>query len=73
MSCALSADPVAVDPRWLRHLLLATAALALAGNILFACGNTTTTDFGSDEASSSISDSASSSDSGSDSGGDSGE
>jgi len=74
MNCAATVGtaPLAIRPvtnaAGLRQILMATAALALAGNVLFACVGSSSSDSDSGWTISSSSDS-SSSDSGGDSGG----
>lgn len=71
MSYAATADMRPHNAPRLSRFLMAAAALALAGNVLFACANTSSsgTDFGGDSSSSDSSSSSSDSGGGGDSGG----
>jgi len=72
MGYAVAGIRPVVDADALRRMLMATAALALAGNVLFACVSSGDSDSDSGWSISSSSDSSSSDSSSSDSGGDSG-
>ena len=69
MGCAVAGTRPGIDADALRRMLMATAALALAGNVLFACVGSSSSDSDSGWTISSSSDSSSSDSSSSDSGG----